>query len=231
MKAVYILAIIVFVFAVLLVCPVILSFHMNKDGSEAYVRYAFVKIKLNSKKEDEESEEAEKEEKARKKKKEKKTPDKEKSDKPNVFKEKFEKDGLKEFLQTVKYAVKRAVEVPMFLKRHTVISRLIVNVSVSDEDAATAAVNYGRACPIVYSAYAFLTDTFKCKKTSVNVYPDFKKQESEVEMEIKIRVKLIFLVITAFKGLFAGIDIFKAFSRIKNIKQTRIKTKEEGVRQ
>ncbi|MCR5636046.1 MAG: DUF2953 domain-containing protein [Clostridiales bacterium] len=224
MKAIYILAIIIFIIFVLLVCPIVLSVK-QKDDLAVYVRYIFVRIRLYPQKE--KPEKQEKETKETKKKKEKEKPEEKK--KPNVFKEKLDKDGLSEFLDNVKYAVNRVKKIPVFIKRHLIFSKLFINISVSDEDAATAAVNYGRACSVIYPAYSFFLSNFRCRKTSVNVIADFDKKESSAEADIKIKIKLIFIIIAAFKALFAGIDILKAFSKIKNLKNKE--KQKEGVKQ
>ncbi len=225
MKAIFILAIIIFIIFVLLICPIVLSVK-NKDELTVHVRYIFVRIRLYPQKEKPEKQEKEKKTKAKK--------DKEKTEekkKPNVFKEKLNKDGLSEFLDTVKYAVNRVKKIPLFIKRHLIFSRIFINVSVSDEDAATAAINYGRACSVIYPAYSFVAGNFRCKKTSVNVIADFDKKESSAEADIKVKIKLIFIIIAAFKALFAGIDILKAFSKTKNLKNKDKQKEKEGAEQ
>ena len=226
MKAIYILVIIIFIFFVLLICPIVLSVK-QKDDLTVYVRYIFVRIRLYPQKEKPEKQEKEKKAKA---KKEKEKPEK-KQKKPNVIKEKFEKDGLSEFLDTVKYAVNRVKKIPVFIKKHLIFSKLFVKVSVSDEDAATAAINYGRACSVIYPAYSFVAGNFRCGKTSVSVIADFDKKESSAEADIKVKIKLIFIIIAAFMALFAGIDILKAFSKIKNLKNKDKQKEKEGAKQ
>ena len=72
-------------------------------------------------------------------------------------------------------------------------------VAVSCEDAATTAVSYGVVSTAVYGFTAFLNNSADFKHKNIKVYADYSNSDSLFELGFTVKIRLIYLLITAFK--------------------------------
>lgn len=191
-----IFGIIAFIF-LLLICP--LSFSIVYDGDfELKIRYLFLCFRIFPPKE-------KKHRKSKNKKKQKSEKEKPQEEKKNsVFDFVKEKglSGLTEMLKSLANTVENAVS---SITKHLVISKLDVNVLVVGEDAADTAMKYGYICSAVYPLISIIDNHVKKCKHSENIVAGFNDPEMKIVCAVKIRIKPIFLLITAVKTAFNGI--------------------------
>ena len=78
--------------------------------------------------------------------------------------------------------------------KHLRIKKLHANIKIGGEDAATVGIRYGQACALIYPALGFI-DTkanLNLRQTRINISPDFDNTDNMVELNIKVRIFLIF---------------------------------------
>ncbi len=126
---------------------------------------------------------------------------------------KLKRDGLDSFLQALEFSVKRVKEVPVYFLKHIVIKKLKCTVAVASDDAAETAVSYGRACSYIYPIISVVTSYIKYKKLDINLYPDFDKKEDYVDIDLNVKIRMIYLISTLVKYSQAKIEAGQAFRR------------------
>lgn len=206
MTALYIIGgILLFIFIILII-P--LGFRIKYDGKATlWLQWLFLKIKLVPTKE-------KKKKKSPPKKSEEKKPkpdgdNKKESDIKKLYKE-FGISGLLDILKRVAEILK---ETSSKLKKHIVIKRLDINVTVVGNDAADTATKFGYVCTGVYPAVSFISTQIKLKKQSVNIVPGFNEKKTAINCDAVVKIKPLFLI-----GIAIG-AMFKAIKLMLSIKQ------------
>ena len=115
----------------------------------------------------------------------------------NTFKEK----GLGGLMNAFKEIAKLAGTFLKPIFKHTRIKHLDLNVTVAFEDAAQTAINYGYFCSGIYPALAVLLRIMKYDDYSVNIAPDFDKQEPEFDVFAELSIIPWFVVFGAVHSL------------------------------
>lgn len=89
------------------------------------------------------------------------------------------------------------------LTKHIRIKRFKFFVNVATDDSALTAVEYGAVCAVVFPAVRFIEDNTKLnrKKTNVFVNSDFVSGKSKIELDAKVKIRVIFLFMFAIKAL------------------------------
>lgn len=192
-----ILGIIAFIF-LLLICP--LSFSAVYDGEfELKIKYLFLSFRIFPPKE-----KKFKKEKRQKKKSEKaKEPKEEK--KKNPILDFVKQKGIGGLIEMLKTFAKIIAETVSSVTKHLVISKLDVNVLVVGDDAADTAMKYGYVCSAVYPLISIIDSNVKKCKHSENIIAGFNDPEMKILCSVKVRIKPLFLIITAVKTAFKGI--------------------------
>ena len=194
MVALIVIGSILLFFFLSLFCPVTLTASYDQEF-QAQLRYFFLTIRLAPPKEKPEGEKSKK-----KKKKPKPEPEKGEEKKPSFFKQFLGEWGLGGFLSLVKEIAKIAIGQGKRLFSHLVISQMTVALRIGGTDAAVVAAQYGRACAVVYPAFAVLAGNTKCRRHHVSVAPDFTSEKTEIYFVVKVRIQPWF-VLTAGVGL------------------------------
>lgn len=119
---------------------------------------------------------------------------------------KKEKLSLHETIDMVKDAMGPVWRALRSVRRHLVLNRLWLYIRIAGEDAAQTAISYGRLCAGVYSALAAARNVIHIKKTQFDLAPDFDAEDTTLEFEGALSVRLIFL-------LGAGIAALTGFLR------------------
>lgn len=225
MIALYIIGGIILLFALLLFCP--MSIHAKYDESlmvtvcYLFVNFSFPKPPLTP---EQEAKQAAKKAKKQKKKEEKKRRKAQKKDekpghkvgkkqkKKYDFKEIFARHGVSGLLSILKDIT--ALFKKHFKKlRHAKIRFLSVDLLIAKGNAADTAVEYGRACEIVYPSVAELLSICRHGKYEVAVTPDFNGQKSVAKAEIFLSIRLFHLVSLALGLVFGAIRLYLRFRK------------------
>lgn len=193
MLALYIILGIIALFALLLALPLHIFVQYNAEtGLQYRIKYAFLPI-VDSTKEKKPKPEPKDE----KPKEEKKPKEKKKSSRSAVgtllsflgmndiasianAKNAVSEKGICQVLADLGSAVKAIFARIFGLLRKGVFYRFDLNIVVGDEDAADAAMNYGRICAIVYPTVTMLDSAMKFKQRSVSIRCDFDEEETQV---------------------------------------------------
>lgn len=184
--ALYILAVLLLLIALVLLLPVSVDIGYKEDF---FVKVKFAKIKVFPISEKEQ--------------KQKKDKPKPHTKKENQFKTSFQK--LKE-----KYGFSGAVnEIFAFLYnclKHfgsflkTVKFRKVkLNLVISESDAFKTAIKYGEVCGFVYPVLSYLESKANIKYKQIDIKSDFNAPKGEFDFSLTVNLQIIFLIITAFK--------------------------------
>lgn len=130
-------------------------------------------------------------------------------DKAGKLKELLKGKGLSGLLSLLGAFAKLAASSAQKLFSHLVIGRLFLSVQVAGEDAAETAVTYGRVCALAYPAVNTLVQVARCKSYEVHIFPDFNEKKTEICLQGRARIRLIFLVWIGLSALIKGVKILK----------------------
>lgn len=189
----YVLLIVAAVAAFLLSCPVTVFADYSEQLS-LRVGYLFFWYSIVPKKQ------------KKKKAEEKKT----EAPKENSLQKLYRERGLSGFLTFLGKAAEIASGAAREIFSHTVFSIFRLNIRVCGEDAAEAALNYGRVCGVVSSGVGLLLGAAKCRECRTDILPDFSSQESSVSFSAKARVAAFFLLKAALRAFFRSLKMIKA---------------------
>ena len=109
--------------------------------------------------------------------------------------------AVSELLSVVKIVLKKAGKAA----RHIRVRRCSFLITAASEDAATTAVRYGALCATVFPALKGLQDLLKWndRKTKVSVVSDFNSDKPTIYLDLKVKLRLCFIVSAAFGVLLA----------------------------
>ena len=120
-------------------------------------------------------------------------------DTKNLFEKLKQKHGFLNSVKVLLRFVKDCLTHIKTLLRHIKIKRIILNISVASNDAATTAIEYGGICAATYPVLAFLDSFGQVKYKSINIKSDFNSNKPSFDFSAIIGLKIIFLIIAAFK--------------------------------
>ena len=206
MTALWITLGILLFFFLLMLCPVTVYAKFINEFS-AQVRFLFVKIPLYPRPKKKEAAEKKRNEEKEKNEKDEKDASKSK------IREILEQKGLSGFLGIIREFSSVATGAAKKLFSHLVIDRIILHVTVADEDAAQAAILYGEVCAGVYTPMGILLNQLKYKEYHIEVVPDFQKKKCGIQFYAKIHIRLLFLIAPALKALVQSLKIMIKISK------------------
>lgn len=192
------------IFAIVLACPVIADIQF-KDSFVVKIKVFGIPITVFPQKEKPQSEEK----KAEKEKKKKPKEEKEKTGKFSKIKGILESKGLSGLLDFFKELADVAAGTGKKLFSHLVIYQLSVDISISNEDAAKTAIQYGQACAVVYPAMSMITTVAKCKQSHVCVIADFDDKKTKADFRLKAGMRPIFVLTAGISGLIRLIKVYR----------------------
>lgn len=120
--------------------------------------------------------------------------------KPNIFEKLKEKYG---FTNTIKILFSFANDLLTHIKkllRHIKINKVILNLSVTGDDAAATAIEYGAVCSAVYPVLGLLSSVAQIKYKSINVSADFNSNKPQLDFKLNVSSRVFYLLIAAFKA-------------------------------
>ena len=99
------------------------------------------------------------------------------------------------------------------LLRHIAVKKLVLNIKCTGEDAADAAINYGKVCAVVYPFLTLVHTTFKVKERGekVDLLCDYEGKEDSFLFNVVLSVGVGRVLVAATKVIFKEVA-----ERIKN---------------
>lgn len=132
----------------------------------------------------------------------------EQKDNKSFFTDIIKEKGIGGVIGLLKEAVKILKGFLSSVTDHIIIKKLYLKVVIASDNAADTAVQYGYACSGIYPLISFICAAVKkYKKTEITIYPDFNASEVVIEGEIKVSIKLLFLLKAAVIGVFKSIKL------------------------
>jgi hypothetical protein len=156
------------------------------------VKVGWLGLKLNLNKKKQEPKEKEK---SRKQKTEKKTEKKEES----ALKKRFRENSFSENVRFVISLLRELFPQFKYLLRHTKIRQFKLDLKIVGADAAKTAIEYGGVCSVIYPFLAWADSFLDLSMKKVDVLADFTGKKSAARLHLKIKIRVIILLISAFK--------------------------------
>lgn len=214
MTALVIILSILAVIVLLLLFSLNLYIDYNADNIKVWVKYLFIKIPVYPPKDKKEK----KKKPDKKEKKKSKKPQKEK--KENFFISTVKSQGLSAVIEILEKILQILKDFSSSTLKHFKIKKLNLNVTMTGEDAADAALNFGYACSVLYPALGALSGLIRFLNIpNVNITVDYDKKETSASLMLQFKMRLIFLIAIILKY---GIKTFLLY-----IDVTRTDTIEE----
>ena len=80
------------------------------------------------------------------------------------------------------------------LRKHTIIDKVFIDITVGGEDAHKTAVSYGNHITLITSLIGGLSSYMKIKLKQINLQPDFLSEESSYNANLIIRIRIFWLL-------------------------------------
>ena len=97
---------------------------------------------------------------------------------------------ISEIIELVKQLIESASKPVKRLISHIRVNNFYLFVTASGEDAAQAAMNYGKINWIVYTAIAVLYEAVKLDVKKIDITADFSSGKTEYELSCKVKLRL-----------------------------------------
>ncbi len=206
MVVLYILAAILVVLLLLLLGNISVKVMLDDDFS-VVVRYLFFKIKI--------PQENFKKQHINEKQSDNKTT--EKKPKKNLIKTMIDEKGFVSAVGEIVSLVKSILIEFDKLLNHVRVKDFRLLINVANEDPAVTAIEYGSVCAAVFPVVRIIENKTKLdrKSTKIIVNSDFITGTSDIEFNVKIKLRLIFCV-------FAAVKVFVQLIKLK-IKEKDVK--------
>ncbi len=139
-----------------------------------------------------------------------------KRNKSNALLEKFRRfravEGFSGFLRLVQAFVRLTGTSAAALIRRLRIRDFDLYVLTGGEDAAAAAILYGKTCAVVYPAAEALFALAPCKRRRVSVDLDYGVKTPRAQLSADVSIRLIFLVYYGLRYLIGLYPIYQRFN-------------------
>ena len=83
--------------------------------------------------------------------------------------------------------------------RHIKLNNIRVAITVSGDDAAATAIEYGKVCSVAYPVLSYIDSFSSVKFKKIDIKSDFAENKKEFEFSLKIKIQIIYLLISAYK--------------------------------
>lgn len=125
------------------------------------------------------------------------------------------KNGVEGFLELTKKIVSSGMKILKDVMRIIKIDLFKLNIKIASDDAAKTALDYGKACAIMYPVVSVMAKNNKCIRENVTVIPDFQSEDGCVDFEMKFHVMIVKILWVAIKAGIAFLKIYKKNIEIK----------------
>jgi len=179
MTALWIIIGIVAAICLLLATPVKAQVVLH-DKISATVRYLFIKFKFHNLNPmiDDEPETAKGEE----------------PDKLDYIKSLIDKKGFSGAVYELCDIFKLIIKKVKLILPHIIVKNFNLKIRVGSADAAISALEYGAVCAIAYPTIGLAESLVKFKKQKVDISCDYNNENSVLEMNAILKIRLIFLI-------------------------------------
>lgn len=158
-----------------------------KNKVYCVLKIGFIKIRLLPEKP--------KKRKIEEKPKEKKPEKDNQKEKEISLKKLLKQNGVSGIINILKRIASLAVGALKDIFKHIIIRELSIDVVIGGDDAAETALNYGKACSVVYPAVSTITQACICRDFNVLVSPDFTDgSKSNAACKLEADIKIFWLV-------------------------------------
>jgi len=82
----------------------------------------------------------------------------------------------------------------MRLLSHIIVKNFNLKIRVGSDDAAVTALEYGAVCAVVYPTLGLAESLLKFKKQKTDISCDYNSENSVLEMDATLKIRLIFLI-------------------------------------
>ena len=193
MIALYIIGAVLLLVFILLLHSIRLKIHFSNDGFKLDLYYSFLHFRIIPKK-------------TKSKKKIKSNADKKTSPEKKIEKSISISGYYKTFLQ-FRDAIIRIIQSLGTLISHIRINPLQFDLIMAGKDAADLAIEYGKLCSVFYPFLSFLNEQISIKNQKINISVDYTKPKYEINLDLKLKIRVIYLISFAFKILFELIKV------------------------
>ena len=203
-----ILSVFTFLFLLLLV-PLKLKIKSDGEHLKIYATYLFLKWQIKPKK-------------AKKPKKQKpadaaaeQPTAKTKAESKNYIKDLFKNKGAAEALKELFALLKIILDKLGNAAKHIIAEKFVLKVIIGGDNAASAAISFGAANAVLYPALAALDSIIIMKNRDVDISCDFGRKEYSIVADIRLSIKLMF-VLNAACGVLIKLIKTKAKEGVRN---------------
>ncbi|MBR3593975.1 MAG: DUF2953 domain-containing protein [Clostridia bacterium] len=183
------------ILGLLLLCGALFfsSLTLTVDYNEKFTaKVGWLGLKLNLAKE--------KKEKPKKEKSPKKKADgKPKRKEESALKKRFRENSFSENVRFVIGLLREIFPQFKYLLRHTRVRQLKLDLKIVGADAAKTAIEYGGVCSVLYPFLAWADSFLDLSMKKVDVSADFAGEKSKALFHVKLKIRVIILLISAFK--------------------------------
>lgn len=140
--------------------------------------------------------------------------------KDNFIKTFYNNQGVIGIIDLIRNCASYLGKFSMGFLKSIYISKLFINISVTESDAAKTALRYGKICQEVYPPLGFICSSCHVKNYKVNIWADYCGDKTKGAFETKIKIVPRSIINAAIALVFRlGIQLLKVvFSNIKSSK-------------
>lgn len=114
--------------------------------------------------------------------------------KDNIFVRFYNNQGFDGVVELINNAAKDLGKMFSSFKKHIVLRKLYLWMTISSGDAAQTALDYGRICQKVFPALSFICTNLTVKKYDVEIEPDYLGLKNKAQFAFSVSIRPIFFI-------------------------------------
>ena len=170
MKLILILLIIIFILFLVLLIPAKLKVKASLENFDLKVSVLGIEIPIKKEKKDQQGK------------------------KKKSFKNFFKERSLSGKLSTVFNVLNQILNKVKFMLKRSKVEKFELDITVSGDDAAVTAIEYGAVCAVVYPAVSLILNYNKALKENINIVCDYTNTKPALEFYGVVSIRLIHLL-------------------------------------
>ena len=170
MKFILILLIIIFILFLVLLIPAKLKVKASLENFDLKVSVLGIEIPIKKEKKDQQGK------------------------KKKSFKNFFKERSLSGKLSTVFNVLNQILNKVKFMLKRSKVEKFELDITVSGDDAAVTAIEYGAVCAVVYPAVSLILNYNKALKENINIVCDYTNTKPTLEFYGVVSIRLIHLL-------------------------------------
>ncbi len=133
--------------------------------------------------------------------------------KPEPEKPEEKKPLTEKVAELIPWAKLGARFVGEFFHRKLTVTRLLIRAALAGGDPAKTAQSVGKAWEAIGIAMPILEQAFRIREKKIAVYPDFTARKTELEAELRVRLRIGGVVLLLFKYGFKALKLYLSGKR------------------